>query len=210
MLEITIAKETFVLLPEKALLRKATDALIIADVHLGKGTHFNKAGMPIPIASLDKDIQNLVAIIHKYQAETVIFLGDLFHSTINSEWDIFTDFLKRHATLNFILVKGNHDIFDAKHYLHANFKVVNTLAYDDFIFSHEPIAHGKLVICGHIHPAIKMKGKAKQTLTLPCFYKADKHLILPAFGSLTGLHVLPIKKAEQIFIISKNTVHKLD
>jgi uncharacterized protein len=198
MTEITIAKETFVLLPEKALLRKATDELIIADVHLGKATHFNKAGMPIPASVVEKEIDQLEQLIKKYQVKSVLFLGDLFHSTINSEWAIFTDFLKRYDTLNFILIKGNHDIFDAKHYSHANFKVVNILA------------HTKFVICGHIHPAIKMRSSAKQTFTLPCFYKTDKHLILPAFGSLTGLHVLPIKKAEQIFIISKNTVHKLD
>jgi uncharacterized protein len=210
MLEITIAKETFVLLPEKALLRKATDELIIADVHLGKATHFNKAGMPIPASVVEKEIEQLEQLIKKYQVKSVLFLGDLFHSTINSEWAIFIDFLKRYDTLNFILVKGNHDIFDEKHYSHANFKVVNTLAYDDFIFSHEPIAHTKFVICGHIHPAIKMRSSAKQTLTLPCFYKTDKHLILPAFGSLTGLHVLQMEKANQVFVISKDSVNKVN
>ncbi len=204
--EINLAQETFILLPEKALLLKATNALIIADVHLGKGTHFNKAGMPIPKATLDKEIENLELIISKYQPDSVVFLGDLFHSTINSEWDTFVSFLNNYSTIEFILVKGNHDVIPETYYQHENFKAVGIIEYDDFVLSHEPIEYNKLVICGHIHPAIKVKGKAKQTLTLPCFYKTDKHFILPAFGGLTGLHVLPIKLAQQIFIVSNNTV----
>jgi uncharacterized protein len=206
MKEITIANETFILLPEKALLRKATNELIIADLHLGKGTHFNKAGMPIPIASLQKDIENLIFIINKYQPSTVIFLGDLFHSSVNSEWAAFELFLKNYPALPFILVKGNHDIIAAKNYEHGNFKVVHTLEFNDFVFSHEPIAHSKFVICGHIHPGVRLNGKAKQSLTLPCFYKTEKHFILPAFGLLTGLHRLRHNKAHQFFIVLNNKV----
>ncbi len=205
-MEITIANETFILLPEKALLRKATNALIIADIHLGKGTHFNKAGIPIPKASSDKEIYNLELIIHKYSPSELIFLGDLFHSSINSEWTVFVEFLKLHPALKFILVKGNHDIINEKHYAHANFEAVDALEYKDFILSHEPIDHNKLVICGHIHPGIKMKGKAKQSLTLPCFYKTDKHFILPAFGSLTGLYALDIKRAKQLWAVIENKI----
>jgi uncharacterized protein len=206
MTEITIANEIFILLPEKVLLRKATNELIIADVHLGKATHFNKAGMPIPAGVVEKEIKQLDQLIKKYQVKSVLFLGDLFHSTINSEWGIFISFLKKHEALNFVLVKGNHDIFDVKHYSQPNFKVVNTIEYEDFILSHEPIAHAKFVICGHIHPAIKMKGKAKQTLTLPCFYKTDKLFIVPAFGKLTGLYILEQNKLARIWLVAKDKI----
>jgi uncharacterized protein len=140
----------------------------------------------------------------------IIFLGDLFHSSINSEWNAFVSFLNNHSAVKFILVKGNHDIIPEKYYQHNNFNALDILEYDGFVLSHEPIEHAQLVICGHIHPGIKMKGKAKQSLTLPCFYKTDKHFILPAFGGLTGLHVLPIKKAEQIFVITKDGAHQVN
>lgn len=209
MIEIEIGQETFILLPEKALLRKATNDLIIADVHLGKGTHFNKAGMPIPIASAQQDIQNLALLVHKYSPSTVIFLGDLFHSTINSEWDVFISFLNLHQAIQFILVKGNHDIIPEKYYKHAHFKVENNLEYESFILSHEPIVHDKFVICGHLHPGIKMKGKAKQSFTLPCFYKTAQQLVIPAFGQLTGLFILEKKKAESIWLIVQDKIVKV-
>jgi uncharacterized protein len=209
MLEITVANEIFSLLPEKALLRQATGELIIADIHLGKGTHFNKAGISIPKASLDKEMENLELMLNKYLPNTVIFLGDLFHSTINSEWTIFVDFLNAHPELKIILVKGNHDSIDHSYYQHKNFSVVDILEFQHFVYSHEPITHHKLVICGHIHPAIRMKGKAKQALTLPCFYRNDKHLILPAFGALTGLHVLAQKQALDIWAITHDSVFKI-
>jgi uncharacterized protein len=199
--EINIKGEIFLLLAEKALFHKVSNMLIIADVHLGKASHFNKSGIPIPDASFKKDLSNLSNLIQKYQAKSVLFLGDLFHSEQNSEWNLLELFFTRHETIQFVLVKGNHDIMQFEKNKIDNFSVTDDLEWDEIIFSHEPIAHDKFVICGHIHPGISIAGRAKQKVTLPCFYKNSKQLVLPAYGSLTGLYKLSKKKNEMAFVV---------
>jgi hypothetical protein len=36
----------------------------------------------------------------------------------------------------------------------------------------------------HLYPGVKLKSKAKQNLSLPCFYFAEHFAILPAFSNL--------------------------
>ena len=42
------------------------------------------------------------------------------------------------------------------------------------------------VLAGHWHPAVTLRGPARDTLRVPCFCHVDRTLILPAFGAFTG------------------------
>jgi len=93
-------------------------------------------------------------------------------------------------------------------YVHKNY-----LAIEDFLFSHEPIKdlnHQFLNICGHIHPGCLLIDKAKNTIKLSCFYYQDNCLILPAFGILTGLKILPKPKNGKVFPIFRNKIYELN
>ena len=102
--------QTLVLLPEKAIFWKEKKKLIISDLHLGKAGHFRKAGIPIPQGIHRGDLERLETITRKYSPEEIIFLGDLFHSKWNREWQEFSVWRENNKVIKLQLVKGNHDI----------------------------------------------------------------------------------------------------
>jgi metallophosphoesterase superfamily enzyme len=58
-------------------------------------------------------------------------------------------------------------------------------------------------ISGHLHPGIKIQGKGRQRIILPCFVKYTNQLVLPAFGTFTGLHLIT-SKTPKIIAIAEN------
>lgn len=206
-LEIELGRDIFFLLPQKALFRPSKKQLILSDVHLGKGTHFRKQGLALPDNSHLKDIDKLHFLIDKWEPQTVMILGDLFHSDYNKEWLWFKAVLHQYYYIEFILIEGNHDILDNDQYSMPNLLKAELLEEEHFIFSHEPRDfEGKLNVCGHIHPGIRIEGIAKQAEKLPCFYLNKTHLILPAFGYLTGLFLLENEPGSTYFIITASKV----
>lgn len=206
-LEIQLNGEPFYLLPQKAIYRPLKKQLFFSDIHLGKTTHFRKKGIALPQQSKLKDIDLITSLINHYQPLQIIFLGDLFHSSYNNEWLYFKSLLQQFATLQFILVKGNHDILKDDIYAIKNFDVIDVLEEEQFIFTHYPLENPiKLNFCGHIHPGYTLRGKAKQSITLPCFYKQNLTFMLPAFGNLTGLFAVQKNKKTSIYLITQKMV----
>lgn len=206
-LEILLANEKFFLLPQKAIYRPAQQELILSDLHLGKAAHFRKNGIPLPTPAKSKDLEILQELINQWQPEKVTFLGDLFHSDFNQEWVLFKELLNQNNSIAFVLVKGNHDVLQKEMYNIQNLLLVDEVEDTEFIFTHYPLKKcEKINFCGHIHPALKIKGKAKQSITLPCFYYGYNNFILPAFGSLTGLCVLKPSNEATYYLLSLNKV----
>ncbi|TVQ49091.1 MAG: hypothetical protein EA362_04990 [Saprospirales bacterium] len=61
----------------------------------------------------------------------------------------------------------------------------------------------KLVICGHLHPAFRLKGKGRQSIKMPCFYLKPPLLILPAFGEFTGSKIVKKGKDCRVFVCAE-------
>ncbi len=200
--------QEFVLLPEKALIWKQKDCLILSDLHLGKITHFRKSGMPLPRSAELDNYDRLSTLLLNNKIKRVLILGDLFHSIINSEWDMFDRFLEQFSEISFELVVGNHDILDPEKYLKDNLIVHGEeLREGPFVFTHFPLGkHTAYNICGHVHPAVIMNGAGRQRMRLPCFYFTDKQAIMPAFGTFTGLHPVDAKKGDRIYVIAGNSI----
>ena len=74
------------LLPEKAVWIGSLRVLLLADIHLGKASHFRKSGIPVPEQVHDLDYQRLGKLIQDYSPKDVYFLGDLFHSSWNNTY----------------------------------------------------------------------------------------------------------------------------
>ncbi|MFN4083253.1 MAG: ligase-associated DNA damage response endonuclease PdeM [Bacteroidia bacterium] len=204
---LTIQDELFYLLPQKAIFWENPKALLISDLHLGKATHFSKNGIGLPANGSKQDLIKLEELISSYNANTVFFLGDLFHSNLNSEWNWFKTFVMEHKYVKFILLKGNHDIIPVKFFEEIKVEVLNAYKFKNILLSHEPIsANNTFCISGHIHPGVVLKGKGKQKLKLPCFYITEKLCVMPAFGSLTGLEIVYPKEGEKIYAIANNSL----
>ena len=207
-LDIVLNDEEFTLLPQKAIFYKKEKALIIADVHLGKAGHFRQAGLAVPAGLAYADLQILDGLLGRsgLVIERIIVLGDLFHATLNPDWRIFEEWRKLNSDPEIILIKGNHDILSDSHYEELDIKVSEIMVLNNFMLIHnfedEEEIGGLYKLCGHIHPAVRMQGKAKQALTLSCFYFNESIGILPAFGRFTGKHIINPSESDNVFVIS--------
>ncbi len=204
----TISGEELVLLPEKCIYWKSQECLLISDVHLGKVDHFRKNGIGIPTNASVINYTRMSGLFDKLKPLSVIFLGDLFHSVQNKDWDLFQVFIKTYNHIHFTLIKGNHDIIHDDKLSAIMDEVVGIgLALGPFYLTHEPLEHKALYnLCGHIHPAVRLRGKGLQSVRLPCFYFGQRQGILPAFGSFTGGYTLEVKDHEDVFVVAENEV----
>ncbi|MBE8728318.1 ligase-associated DNA damage response endonuclease PdeM [Flavobacterium hungaricum] len=205
-MKIQIQDEYFNLHSSGALFWEKEKTLIISDVHLGKVSHFRKHGIAIPQNAVAENFKRLTDVIELFCPHKVIFLGDLFHSSKNAEWQLFQDWVTV-CTGKLILVAGNHDIIDEKHYHKIGIEVVQLLEIGSFFFTHHPTEKENFFnFSGHIHPGITLRGLGLQTLKLRCFFQKPNQLILPAFGEFTGKYILKPNQDDIVYAIAGNEV----
>jgi len=212
-LKTQILSNEIELLAEKALKLTAINTIIIADLHLGKIEHFRLSGINLPAAAASHTEERLSTLIQKHQPSRVVFLGDLFHSLKNKSYESFQTLIKTFDNITFDLVIGNHDIMTTENYSDLGLNVTEEVNINGLWLTHEPqdeIKEGYYNIAGHIHPGIKLKGKGRQKLTLPCFYFGAHSGLLPAFGYFTGKAIIKIEKKSDIFAIAEDKIFRID
>ncbi len=205
--------------PERCLFWEEQNTLIVADLHLGKSGHFRKSGIAVPQDVYKDDLQRLIAQLYLFKAERLIIVGDLTHSSMNKELDLFKRWRKDFSLLHIDLVKGNHDILKDDWYDEAAIKISSPeLSVGPFLFIHDlkdqkelPAPEKKLYsFSGHLHPGISFKGRGRQSLHFPCFYFTEKYCVLPAFSRFTGTYKVQPQKDETVFAIVENKLVKMD
>lgn len=211
-LEITLLNQVLTLLPQKAIYWQQERSLIVADVHLGKVGHFRKAGIAVPRDMEQNDLAVLSDLIHELHPDQIIFLGDLFHSDMNNDWEWFALWRRHFSKLKIVLIKGNHDIINDRHYLELDVELHQQLQIGPFLMRHHPLNADGLeqteayVFCGHIHPGVSLTGRARQHITLPCFAFGPRQVILPSFGRFTGKVAIHHQETDRIFGVLKDKV----
>jgi uncharacterized protein len=212
-LDWEVAGQQLMLLPEKAVYWKNERVLIVADLHIGKVGHFRKAGIPIPKLMEQEDLAVLSDLLRVLNPLKVLFLGDLFHSELNDDWNWLKLWRQLFADLEIILVLGNHDILQENHYLEAGFAVCKSLVMGPFSFTHDPVDRRKIAdsfnFAGHIHPGVKLFGKGRQSVVLPAFCFGEKDALLPAFGKFTGTFCVDCDQYNDIFPVVNQRVIKI-
>jgi DNA ligase-associated metallophosphoesterase len=186
--------------------------LIISDCHLGKAAHFRKNALPLSPMSQKKDLQRIMALMEFYQPEKLYFLGDLFHSEWNQEWESFAGLMQQIKNCDKILVKGNHDILRETDYEDAGMEVTEQGRVGNLLLLHDyPETNPELpVICGHVHPGYRIRGIGRQSAMLPCFHFNSKRLLMPAFGGLTGLvHVEKEDRNDRIICFTESRFYNI-
>ena len=211
-LNFNFLDQDLVLLPQKAIYWKQQKALIAADVHLGKVGHFRKAGIAVPRNMEQSDLAILSDLIFEHRPEKLIFLGDLFHSDMNADWEWFRLWRQQFPKLEIILIRGNHDIINDRHYHDLNIALHDELLVDPFLMLHHPLSENQLqqtggyAFCGHIHPGVSLKGRGRQSITIPCFSFGYKQAVLPSFGRFTGKVAIRQQKTDRIFGVLQDKV----
>ncbi|MEZ5030474.1 MAG: ligase-associated DNA damage response endonuclease PdeM [Saprospiraceae bacterium] len=204
-LEVSLGQESGLLLPDRAIWLPRYRTLLIADLHIGKSMHFRKAGIPIPGGVAEIDLIRLDSLIRQWQPAEVIFLGDLFHSQHNSEWDAFGLQISRIRRVRFSLVRGNHDILEQAHYDQYGIQVhPETFQMGGLVLSHDQldqVPEGAYNLSGHVHPGFRLRGKGRQSATLPCFHLGPRSGILPAFGRFTGMKAMTAQPDDRVIVV---------
>lgn len=129
---------TFWLLAQRAVYWEEQKTIILADLHLGKTGHFRKEGIAVPQGVYKDDLHRLFNIIQQYKPQQLIIAGDMFHSRMNKEVDLFTRWRRDISQLPIRLIKGNHDILHNDHYTQADITIDDcSLVMEKFCFVHD-------------------------------------------------------------------------
>ena len=199
---------------DRCLYWESEKVLIISDLHFGKTGHFRKAGIAVPQSVYKEDLQRLVTQVQYFQPRRLVIAGDLFHSEMNKELELFKKWRANFPQLKVQLVKGNHDILNDAWYREAEIEIYNPhLTIVNFTFIHDIedslAGTGDYFFSGHIHPGISITGAGKQSLRFPCFYFTENYCVMPAFSRFTGTYGVNPKKNENVFAIVGNNIVQL-
>lgn len=160
--------------------------LVVADLHLEKGSSYAARGIFLPPYDSATTLAALTAVILRYAPARVIALGDSFHDR-GAEARIGADDLRALRSLqtgrDWLWVTGNHDPAISRA---MGGETADSLALAGVALRHEPDpAETGWEIAGHLHPAakVRMRGRA---LRRRSFALSSRRCILPAMGAYAG------------------------
>ncbi len=174
-----------------ALYWPAEKALLVADLHLEKGSAHAVRGRMLPPYDTRETLTKLAEAMDRHNPETVIALGDSLHDR-GAAARLSDDNRRVLAMLQenrrWIWVTGNHDPEIAPH---LGGEVVDEITLSGLTLRHAPLeAQISHEIAGHLHPAARVSLYG-HSVRRPCFVGNGRRLIMPAFGAFTGgLNVL--------------------
>ncbi len=208
------AAKTVVLHPERAVELTGHRTVAIADVHWGKATALRAQGVPVPAGGTTADLARLDALLARTKAERLVILGDLAHS--RHGWDTralepVVAWRARWPRLHITLIRGNHDAHAGDPPDALRIETVDSHVADDLICAHEPPDPNVagITLCGHLHPTIKLAGRGRDRVRLPCFVLGHNYLMLPAFSAFTGSGAWTPFRGERAFAIVDDAVAEL-
>ena len=111
-LDAIVGGERVALHAERALHWPRERTVFVADVHLGKAAAFRAGGVPLPRGSTAADLARLTRLIERTSAARLVVLGDFLHAKPAASRRSPTRSSRgaaRHATIDVVLVRGNHD-----------------------------------------------------------------------------------------------------
>ncbi|MBI1206085.1 MAG: ligase-associated DNA damage response endonuclease PdeM [Azospirillum sp.] len=171
--------------PSGALVWPECDLLVVADLHLEKGSGFAARGRLLPPYDTRATLDRLAAVLLRHRPRRVVCLGDSFHDGGAGERMADPD-AERLAGLvrshDWLWVTGNHDPAPPDRW---GGRVEAAVTTGGLCFRHqaEPAAVGE--VSGHFHPIAVVRTRARR-IRGRCFAGDGARLILPAFGAYTG------------------------
>ncbi|MFO1117487.1 MAG: ligase-associated DNA damage response endonuclease PdeM [Beijerinckiaceae bacterium] len=163
-----------------ALYEPRAGALIVADLHLEKGSSFARRGMLLPPYDTAATLARLAAVVMRWRPRVVIALGDSFHD-VQAPERLGAGDLEKLASLqagrDWIWISGNHD---PEIPATVGGERANEMRLGPLTLRHEPArqAHGE--IAGHLHPVAVIGGRRR------AFVTDGFRALAPAFGAYAG------------------------
>ena len=185
-LRTVVAGAQVMLRPSGALWLAAESVLIVADLHLEKGSSYARRGQMLPPYDTRETLGRLEAEVSCLAPRILVFLGDSFHDSAAEDRLDPADALRIAALAvgrRLIWVVGNHDA-DGPRGLPG--ERAAELAFLGLTLRHEPQPGAQAgEVSGHLHPAAKVR-TPRGAVRRRCFATDGERLILPAFGAYAG------------------------
>jgi len=183
---LSLAGADVILRVSGALWAQAHGALIVADLHLEKGSSYAARGQMLPPYDTGDTLSRLEAEVSALAPDLVVLLGDSFHDR-DAEARLAAPYAKRlHALADgrrLVWVVGNHDADGPRL---ARGEVTDVLALGPLTLRHEPLEGlqpGE--VSGHLHPCARVRASLG-TVRRRCFVTDAERAVLPAFGAFAG------------------------
>lgn len=205
--EVTVTNVTVAMDCRGALYWPEERALVIADLHLEKGSSFARRGVLLPPYDTAESLARMAGVIARFAPRMVIALGDSFHDKKGSARIDSADrsaLVELQRGRDWIWIAGNHDPVPAAG-IGGSFGVA--LAIGALVFRHEPTG-AKGEIAGHLHPVARVGGRGHM-VTRRCFASDGTRLIMPAFGAFAGGLNVRHRAFADVFGTSAFTAHLL-
>ena len=183
---IQVAGATLLADPDGALYWAEEKLLVVADLHLEKGSAFAKRGVLLPPYDTASTLGRLARLVEHYAPRIVIALGDSFHDDHGPLRMSDLDRIKLKGLQrgrDWVWIAGNHDA-DLPKDIGGRF--ADALAIGPLAFHHEPserVQDGE--IAGHLHPVARVAQRGR-AVSRRCFAGDGRRLVMPAFGAYAG------------------------
>ena len=173
-----------------ALWLPSEQVLVVADLHLEKGSAYAARGQLLPPYDTADTLVRLEAEVAALGPRTVVLLGDSFHDA-HALGRIAPQHALRLAALSLgrtlVWAEGNHDVAllsEAASGLPG--QVADEVRVEDLVLRHEPrpgAAPGE--VAGHLHPCAKL-ARGRTGIRRRAFVTDGRRMVLPAFGAYAG------------------------
>ena len=180
-----------------ALWIEAERMLVVADLHLEKGSAYAERRVMLPPYDTAATLSRLAAVIGRYRPRIVVALGDSFHDIRAGDRMAENDRAGLRALTagrDWIWIAGNHDPAPPEG---LGGLAMAELRLGPLALRHEPggamqpggeaasstCAQGE--IAGHLHPAARVWSESG-SIRRRCFVSDGARCVLPAFGAYAG------------------------
>ncbi len=156
-IRVDLQGESLLLLPERALLWERTGTLGSSDAHLGKAAAFRAAAIPLPGGTTTEALSRLSTALARTGARRLLLLGDFFHARAGRAartLAAIAAWRERHADLEVVLVRGNHDKGAGDPPSEWGFDCQDEPRIEPpFAFRHHPEEENSALCAGGAHPS---------------------------------------------------------
>ena len=184
--KLRVNGEAVTLRPSGALWLEQHQTLVVADLHLEKGSAYAARGQMLPPYDTAETLRRLHGEVAALGPERLILLGDSLHDgkaearLAPADIDQIDQLARG---LELLWVVGNHDADGPRH---LPGRTLDEITTGPLILRHEPLpAPQPGEVAGHLHPCAKVVGKGR-SVRRRCFATDGQRLILPAFGAYAG------------------------
>ena len=169
-----------------ALWIEAARMLVVADLHLEKGSAYAARGQMLPPYDTRETLHRLQAEVAAAMPRTVVLLGDTFHDRRSEDrlaHDDAAALRELAGVTRLVWVVGNHDA-DGPQGLPG--ETLDEIAVESLVLRHEPASGPQAgEVAGHLHPCARVAA-AGASVRRRCFVTDGARLVVPAFGAYAG------------------------